>query len=180
MMDQQKQKALNQLKTEFQDINSNPIANIGVSVGLVNDNLFEWQATMIGPADTPYKNGLFILSVKFPDDYPQTKPDVRFKTPIYHVNVNPTSEFGIDIGHVCISTLNSWTPERKMREVFTDIFALFYVGNPNSAYGFEAGPEMINNRKLYDEKAKFFTRKYANPARSVKISDKNWDFSYKK
>ena len=181
MMSQEKQKSLMQIKQEFQDINSNPIANIGVSIGLVNNDMFEWQATMIGPSDTPYKNGLFLLRIKFPDNYPRKAPDVRFITPIYHVNVNPRAPKNNDmqsLGHVCISTLNHWKEDCKMREVFTDIFALFYVGNPNSAYGLDRAQEMKTNKELYEKKIKFFTKKYANPAKAHKLVETDWDFSY--
>ena len=175
MMSQEKQRALNKIKEEFVEINSNPIANIGVSVGLVDNNMFEWQATMIGPADTPYRNGLFLLRVKFPDNYPKTAPDVYFITPIYHVNVNPYSDKSQRLGHVCISTLNKWKEDCKMQEVFTDIFALFYVGNPDSAYAYSR--EMKSNPELYKKKIQYFTKKYANPAKAQKIY-KNWDFTY--
>ena len=175
-------KALTQLKEEFKDISSNPIANIGVSVGLVNDNLFEWQATLIGPSDSSFKGGLFFLRIKFPDNYPQKAPEVCFKTPIYHVNVNPNYpkfEGAESLGHVCISTLNWWKPEYKMREVLTNIFALFYLGNPESPYGLDRAQEMRENPVLYEEKIKYFTKKYANPARSVKVPDNaDWDFSF--
>ena len=31
---------------------------------------FNWVATMLAPDDSPYKNGMFYLAVKFPKDYP--------------------------------------------------------------------------------------------------------------
>ena len=180
-MNPQQQNALMRIKEEFQDINSNPIANIGVTIGLVNNNLFEWQATLIGPADSSFRNGLFILRIKFPDNYPEKAPEVRFVTPIYHVNVNPhvpRHPGGESLGHVCISTLNWWKPEYKMREVLTNIFALFYLSNPDSPYGLDRAQEMRENPDLYEEKIKFFTKKYANPAKALKIEENaDWDFS---
>ena len=81
--------ARTRITNEFNDINRNPMANIGFSVGLPNENnIFEWRCTIMGPADTNYKNGLFYARVLFPENYPNEKPEVRFITPIYHVNVN--------------------------------------------------------------------------------------------
>ena len=65
-----------------------------------------------------------------------------------------------------------------MREVLTNIFALFYLANPRSPYGTDRAREMEKNRKLYDEKVKFFTKKYANPKKAVKTYEKGWDFTY--
>ena len=44
MLNMNKIKAMKKIKEEFKDINSNPISNIGVTIGLPNeDNIFEWQ-----------------------------------------------------------------------------------------------------------------------------------------
>ena len=174
---------LERISREFKDINRNPIANCGVTVGLFNgDDIRNWRVSLLGPKDTSYKGGLFFLSISFPNDYPTKAPEVCFITPIYHVNVNPkapTFAGAESLGHVCISTLNWWKPEYTMREVLTNIFALFYLGNPESPYGLDRADEFRNNRALYEEKIKTFTKKYANPMIGFKMYDqnKNWDFS---
>ena len=104
----QKQKAAKQILEEFQELNYNPLPNIGLSVGLVNNNIFEWQVGMFGPVDTPFKDGLFLLKIKFPDNYPLEPPEVCFLTPIYHLNVNPRV-YG-SLGHLCYSSLFYWKP----------------------------------------------------------------------
>ena len=166
---------------EFKDINRNPMANIGFSVGLKNENnIFEWRCTLMGPQDTNYKNGLFFLKVLFPDNYPQSKPEVRFITPIYHVNVNHVQQYGDEIdplGHVCISTINEWKPTYNMRQVFVDIFALFYLGNPESPFSLERKEEMKKNGPLYEEKVRYFTQKYAKIGKPYKEYT-SWDFTY--
>jgi len=83
------------------------------------------------------------------------------------------------LGNVCISTLNWWKPEYKMREVLHNIYLLFYCQNPYSAYGTKKSKEYIEEREVYYEKAKYFTKKYANANRNLKENDikKNWDFS---
>ena len=183
-MADEKTRAMIAISNEFKDLNKNPLANIGTTVGLVNkDNLFEWTATMLGPTDTSYSSGLFILRIKFPNNYPQKRPEVCFSTPIYHINVNPRkakSPKDEPLGHVCISTLNWWKPTSKIREVLTDIFALFYMANPKSPYGLDRAGEFMNNRNLYEEKVKYFTKKYANPEICEKVYTNDWDFTYNK
>ena len=64
-----------------------------------------------------------------------------------------------------------------MREVLTNIFALFYLGNPDSPFGIDRQSEMINNPNLFEEKVKFFTKKYASPELGYREYS-NWDFTY--
>ena len=173
--------AQQQISKEFKEISLNPAAAIGFSVGLYDDNnIFVWRCTLMGPQDSAYKGGLFYLKVIFPTDYPQSKPEVRFVTPIYHVNVNTVQKYGEEIdplGHVCISTLNKWKPNLTMKQVFVDIFALFYLGNPESPFSMEMKNEMEKNRALYDEKVKYFVQKYARIGKPY-TEYKSWDFTY--
>ena len=81
--------ALKRLKEEFISINNNPDPNIGLTIGLPDDDFFRWNIALTGAKDTPYRGGLFILKANFPDNYPKSKPQIVFITPIYHVNVNP-------------------------------------------------------------------------------------------
>ena len=180
-MSSTKEEARRRITEEFKEINRNPMANIGFSVGLPDENnIFVWRCTLMGPSDTSYKNGLFYVKVIFPDNYPQGKPEVRFITPIYHVNVNHQQNYGDEIdplGHVCISTINNWKPTYNMKQVFIDIFALFYLGNPESPFSLDRKKKKKNNRPLYEEKVKYFTKKYAfigNPYKEYK----SWDFTY--
>ena len=43
---------------------------------------------MIAPKDSLYSGGLFFLQIIFPNDYPNSAPEIKFITPIYHINVN--------------------------------------------------------------------------------------------
>ena len=169
---------LARIKNEYNDLSQNPIAAIGVCVGMPNkNNPYEWRCTMIGPGDTSFAGGLFYLRIRFPQDYPQKGPEVLFVTPIYHVNVNHINQPGCPLGHICLNTLNYWSPEYTMREVLTNIFALFYLGNPDSPYGIDRQKEMLTNQDLFEKKVKFFTQKYAAPQIGYKEYNV-WDFSY--
>ena len=174
--------AINKIKEEFKSIDRNPIPNCGITVGLENDDIFHWRASLIGPKDTSYAGGLFYLDIFFSDDYPKKAPEVCFRTPIYHINVNPfyrennTTE---KLGHVCISTLNWWDEECTIKEVLIKIFALFYMHNPESPYGMERAEEYIKNNDLYQRKIKYFTKKYAHPLKTYTYDlYKDWDFRY--
>ena len=170
--------SLSLIKNEFVDLQQNPIAAIGVCVGMPDpQNPYEWRCTMIGPNDTSFAGGLFYLKIKFPFNYPQQAPEVLFVTPIYHLNVNHINQEGCPLGHICLSTLNFWNSEYRMREVLTNIFALFYLGNPDSPYGLDRRDEMVKNQDLFERKVKYFTQKYAAPQLGYKEYN-SWDFTY--
>ena len=65
-----------------------------------NDNdLFVWNVVFEGPSDTLYEGGFFKAILKFPQDYPNNPPEMRFITKMWHPNIYAD-------GKVCISILH--------------------------------------------------------------------------
>ncbi len=182
-MNFKKIKAIKMIKEEYDDLSKNNIntSYMTISVGLVNqDNIFEWKIAIIGPKDTSYKGGVFSVIIKFPENYPEKAPDVFFKTPVYHVNINPfkVNIKGVEsLGHAYINILNDWKPETKIRLILKHIYNLFYLPDPNSPYIYDRADELKNKRLLYEDKIRYFTKKFANPMQATKEYDTDWDFS---
>ncbi len=59
-------------------------------LSMVDDNMFHWDATLFGPAETPYANGIFHLDVRIPDSYPFSPPMWSFITRIFHCTLSPS------------------------------------------------------------------------------------------
>ena len=176
--------SLERIFEEYKDLSNNPITNCGITVGLANGDSFkDWKVSMIGPKNTPYEHGIFILNVHFPDNYPNEPPEVCFINPIYHLNINPKApkeEGDHKLGNVCMSTLNWWNPIYKMREVLLNIYLLFYCHNPDSAYGIDRSKEYKeDDGVVYFYKIRYFTKKYANPHNIYINNDRtqDWDFN---
>ncbi|KAL4684247.1 hypothetical protein H8959_021941 [Pygathrix nigripes] len=90
------------LGQELNDLARDPPAQC--SAGPVGDDMFHWQATIMGPNDSPYQGGVFFLTIHFPTDYPFKPPKVAFTTRIYHPNINSN-------GSICLDILRSqWSP----------------------------------------------------------------------
>ena len=172
--------ALSILRNQFEDLRSNPLLNAGVSIGLEGNNYFHWRFTLKGPDDTPYKSGIFCLEMKFPENFPVEKPEVIFKTPIYHLNIkhtianHPQEE---PLGHVCLSSLNWWKPNTSIRQLIQEIYALFYLANPDSGYGMDRNTLFRENKDEYERKCRKFTRKYADFGSQDYDCSNGWNFN---
>ena len=66
--------AIRRLQKEISDMEKDTDAATNCSAGLYNNDLFNWQATIIGPDETPYEGGVFSLKIAFPADYPFKPP----------------------------------------------------------------------------------------------------------
>ena len=169
---------IKRIKKEFKDLNQYPITDLGITVGLVEeDNLFKWRLTILGPKDTPYCRGFFYFYLIFPKNYPEKTPKIQFKTPIYHPNVNITKSDNEALGNFNYSDINPWNPSDCVKKLLIDLYTIFYWPNLEKPHSLKIANEYINNRDLFENKARYFTKKYANPIASAKFPIKDWDFS---
>ncbi len=88
--------ALKRIQKELIDLGKDPPTNC--SAGPANEqDLFHWQATIMGPDDSPFSGGVFFLNIHFPTDYPFKPPKCQFVTKIYHPNINSNGSICLDI-----------------------------------------------------------------------------------
>ena len=174
--------AMKILKKQYKDISTNPLAGLGIFPSLFNeDDYFNWKVIMQGPKDSPYREGIFMIKVIFPENYPNSAPDIIFLTPIYHPNVNPNKTEKDEngrLGYINLGIIKKWKPETKLTQIFIQLFSLFFFPNTELSYTMDIAIEYKFKRALYEEKVKYFTKKYSKPYKLNKIYDKSWDFSF--
>ena len=118
---------------------------------------YHWKVTLTGPQGTLYENGYFQLEVKFPDNYPDSPPKIKFLTKIYHCNI------GINTGNICLNTLepNGWNIKYTMSVVLDHILVLLTKQNAEDPMNWYMLEEYQNNRELFEKNVKGYLEKYA-------------------
>jgi ubiquitin-conjugating enzyme E2 D/E len=144
---------LYRLKKELEEIIMNPPTNC--SAGIVEDDMYNWQATITGPTGSPYDGGIFYLRIEFPLDYPFKPPKVLFITKIYHCNVNSN-------GNICLDILkDQWSPALTISKVLLSICSLLDDQNPNDPLMIDIANLYINDKEQFLENARTHTLRYA-------------------
>jgi len=145
--------ALRRIKRELDDMGSFP----NCFAGPTSDDFLSWEATIIGPQDTPYEGGIFGLKIQFPVDYPYKPPQIIFTTRIYHPNINAS-------GMICLDILKqAWSPALTIGKVLLSISSLLADPNPKDPYVADIAQLYLDDRRAYNEKARAWTVKYAIP-----------------
>ena len=145
---------IKRLQKELLDMKKDDIPNL--SAGPIDDNLFEWQAMILGPIGTPYEGGIFNLNISIPSNYPFKPPIVIFKTKIYHPNINSS-------GSICLDILKTqWSPALTISKILLSICSLLSDPNPNDPLVPDIANLLKENPENYFQTAKEWTILYAS------------------
>ncbi|KAJ9550220.1 hypothetical protein OSB04_014265 [Centaurea solstitialis] len=116
------------------------------------------RAVIVGPAGTPYHDGLFVFDIHFPPTYPQIPPMVYYYSGGLRLNPNLYA-----CGKVCLSLLNTWTgrgnekwvpSNSTMLQVLVSIQALILNDKPffnEPGHDTYRGAEGEKKSKAYNE-----------------------------
>ncbi|WJX63774.1 E2 ubiquitin-conjugating enzyme [Trifolium repens] len=138
---------------ELKDLQKDPPTSC--SAGPVAEDMFHWQATIMGPADSPYTGGVFLVSIHFPPDYPFKPPKVAFRTKVFHPNINSN-------GSICLDILKEqWSPALTISKVLLSICSLLTDPNPDDPLVPEIAHMYKTDRAKYEATARSWTQKYA-------------------
>merc|ERR1711981_402523 len=120
-----------------------------------DDSILEWEATIKGPENSPYENGEWKLSMYFPERYPMSPAEVRFITPIAHINVG-------EDGDICLDILyDQWTPSLKIEKILLSLISLLTDPNPDSPMRDDLASLYYDDYDQYEREIKEHTEQHA-------------------
>eukprot|EP00047_Mylnosiga_fluctuans_P003178 m.227824 g.227824 ORF g.227824 m.227824 type:complete len:155 (+) comp11649_c0_seq1:25-489(+) len=122
----------------------------------LEDNIYVWTGVLL-PASAPYDKGAFKFTITFPAEYPFKPPEVKFNTPIYHVNVDEKENL------MClpITTAAEWKPTMRMTNVFDAILKNFEQPNLSHPVRADLGELYTKDRATYNKRAEEHIKKNA-------------------
>ena len=146
--------ALKRIQKELIDLGKDPPANC--SAGPLDEkDQYHWQATIMGPDDSPYAGGVFFLNIHFPTDYPFKPAKINFTTRIYHPNINSN-------GSICLDILkDQWSPALTIAKVLLSISSLLTDPNPDDPLVPDIATLFKSNVSQYNQNARDWTQRYA-------------------
>jgi len=120
-----------------------------------NDHKF-WKLLFKGETGTLYADGIWVIYVSFPEEYPISPPEVRFINKIYHCNIS-------NDGKICHEILTSkWSPHVSMKKIIEEISSMLTSPNPDDALDSIKGSLLKSDKKQYEEDVKKWVLLYAS------------------
>lgn len=158
---------LTRIKNEYiQCKKSRDLSLNTINVNKIND--YEWTANFIGPKTTGYQGGLFKIIIKIPKEYPTIGPEMRFKYPVFHPNVQcfDDKEIKPEGYFICSSYINNWKIDSTIERALISIYNLMMVPTPSKGYNNEAKRllDSLNGdsyNEKYKKKCNEWVRKYS-------------------
>jgi ubiquitin-conjugating enzyme E2 H len=147
---------IERIKKEFNHIKNEAVLSlIEGDISTINNDYKHLRVCFKGPKGTPYDNGIYYFDIVLKDDYPSSKPLVKFMTKIFHPNIELNS------GIVCLYYINHYSQYNTLSELILIIYNL--LAKPN----FDDLLNPLAKKEDYEKTANEYNKKYANKL-------KNW------
>jgi ubiquitin-conjugating enzyme E2 D/E len=145
--------ALQRLTKEWDGLQNDPIENI--SAEPIDNNMLHWRGKILGPINTPFEGGLFIVDIVFPTGYPFKPAKYTMLTKMFHPNISSD-------GEICMSILDrDWKPLLLIGKVLLAISSILDTPNMENPINHEAAQCFRENREKYNSIVRQYTSDYA-------------------
>ena len=118
------------IKKELEELERDPPSNC--SAGPSGDDIYNWDATLMGPTGSVYEGGVF------------------------HPNINSAGGICLDV------LKDQWSPALTISKILLSICSLLDDPNPDDPLVPDIADQYTNNRVIYDMTAREWTAKYAS------------------
>lgn len=160
---------ITRVRREFREIVSSEEAQkCTIKVEILDESdLTHLQGTVVGPPDTPFEGGTYLLDINIPETYPFNPPKVKFVTKIWHPNISSVT------GAICLDILkNQWAAAMTLRTVLLSIQALLQAAEPDDPQDAVVARQYKQDPEIYRMTAKHWAEVYAGaPANTNSDSD---------
>ncbi|KAI8912192.1 ubiquitin-conjugating enzyme 9 [Powellomyces hirtus] len=119
-------------------------------------NLNKWDVGIPGKPNTSWENGVYPLTMTFPEDYPQKPPKLQFPPKFFHPNIYPS-------GTVCLSILDEdkdWKPSITIKQILLGIQDLLDEPNLDSPAQQDAYVMLKRDKPGYVRKVRQQAKEY--------------------
>ena len=118
------------------------ILDFGIKINVENDNYKKWEIILTAPEDSDYKGGIYKVEAEFLKDYPLVNPKFKFKTKIFHCNVD-------DDGNLKVNWL---LKGMKIDYILPRLLTLFYLQDTSVDKDSERCKLYENNKEEFKKK----------------------------
>jgi len=149
--------AIARIQREFKEVvRSEEVTKNNIKLDLVDGSYSRLRGQIMGPPDTPYEDGTFILDIDIPETYPFNPPKVKFMTKIWHPNISSVT------GAICLDILkDQWAAAMTLRTVLLSIQALLASPEPDDPQDAVVAQQYKEQNAAFITTAKHWTFTYA-------------------
>jgi len=152
---------LGRVSKELKDIERDKES--GVRVEVIGDSIRHLTGYVQGPRDTAYQGGLFKIDIILEVQYPFVPPKMRFVTKVWHPNISSAN------GAICLDVLkDQWSPALTLKTALLSLQALLSSPQPDDPQDGVVAKQYITDQAGFQEQAKQWTQKYADPSHASK------------
>lgn len=139
--------AADRLRDEYRNLSRQPSPG-GSASPRDTDHPFLWDATILGPENTPWEGGMFSLEMRFSCQHPYRPPFARFTSKMCHPNITSDGIPALDL----IQT--RWTANTRVSTILDELQAMLARPAPSYPVNQDAAQLFRLNRREYERQVR--------------------------